>query len=71
MDRIAEEGEGARGVGLFGDAGFPFVGRLVEGEELPYPFERVSIMREERNSQGEHLGSPYTCLHRSFSFERM
>ena len=36
-------------VGLFGDAGFPFVDRLVEGEGLSYPFKRVCIMREERD----------------------
>ena len=42
VDGIAGEGEGARGVGPVGDAGFPFVYWLVEGEGLSYPFERVA-----------------------------
>ena len=32
---------------FFVDAEFPFVNWLAEGEELSYPFERVSIMGEE------------------------
>ena len=61
MGGVAEEGEGSRGVGLVGDAGFPFLYRLAEGEGFSYLFQRVSIMREGRNCLGEHLGPLYTC----------
>ena len=50
---VTEEGEGVRGMGLvgefFADEEFPFVDRSAEGEGLSYPFERVSIMRNERD----------------------
>lgn len=42
MGSVAEEVEGARGVGpveeFFADAKFPFVDRFTEDEEFSYPF---------------------------------